>query len=184
MLPRDRANSNSDLACRQILNPDEISEIKGMALEWCDIPAVVQPTAHGLVLDVFGDCKTTLADTTYSLRKVRLLLPSVHRWGDRSWPLEVQFVHEADRWKCLLLAVLFREGEPGPEMRAAFASILLRRGPIRLIDLIPLSRCFFIHDVSDQANMTCRREVHMIHVTDMAISSTQLADLHAGRTLQ
>jgi carbonic anhydrase len=179
MPSRDRTNLKPDLLCRTALNPDDITDVTGMALQWSDVPPAVDPTARGLVIDVFGECKTTVADTVYTLKKVRLLLPGVHQQGDQSSPFEVHFEHEADRSNRLLLAVQFREGDPDPEVRSTIASILSKQEQVRLISLVPLSRRFYIHDASGPACGTPHREVHMIHTVDKAISSAQLAELHA-----
>jgi carbonic anhydrase len=162
-----------------VLNPDDIIEITGMALHWSDVPPLVDSTTRGLVIDILGACKTTVADTTYMLRKVHLLLPSQHSWGDRSSPLEIQFVHNTDRHERLLLAVMFREGEPGLEVGAAIASLLSKQETVRLINLVPLSRRFHVREVWDEGAGISQREVRMIHATEIAISSEQLAALQA-----
>ncbi len=165
--------------CKCTRSLGRISEVKRMALAWCDSAVSAEPTPYGLAFEVLGDCTTTLGDMVYTLQKVRLLLPSAHRLQRRPSPLEVQFVHEAACGDRLLLATLFCEGEPSPDVHAAIASLVLQQTPVRLIDLIPLGRFFFVHDVSDTVSGRSRRELHMICAAEIVISSEQLTDLRA-----
>ena len=161
--------------CRKSL--DRISDVKGMAFAWCDAAVTAVPAPNGLAFNVLGDCMTTLDDMIYRLKTVRLLMPSAHRLWRSPSPLEVQFVHEAPHGDRLVLAALFREGEPNADVHAAIASLVLGQSMVRLIDLIPLGRRFFVHDTSDPARG--RRELHMVSETEMAIVFEQLAALYA-----
>ncbi len=159
-------------------NLDRISDVKGMAFAWCDAAVAAERTPDGHAFDVLGDCTTTLDDMIYRLRTMRLLMPSTHRLWRSPSPLEVQFVHEAACGDRLVLAALFREGESNADVHAAIASLFLEQATVRLIDLIPLGRRFFVHDASDPARG--RRELHMVSETEMAIAFEQLAALYAG----
>ena len=159
---------------------NRITDVKGMAFAWCDAAVAAEPTPDGLAFDVHGDCTTTLGDMTYRLKTVRLLMPSAHRLWRSPSPLEVQFVHEAAYGERLVLAALFREGEPNADVHAAIASLVLKQATVRLIDLIPLGRRFFVHYASDLAKGRRSRELHMISETEMAISFELLAALDAS----
>ena len=163
--------------CMKTLN--RIVDVKGMAFAWCDAAVSAKPTPDGLAFDVLGTCTTTLDDMTYRLRALRLLMPSVHRLWRSPSPLEVQFVHEAVRGDRLVLVALFREGEPNADVHAAIESLALEQAPVRLIDLIPLGRRFFVHDASDPTGGRCCRERHMVSETEMAVSFELLAALYA-----
>ena len=179
MLPRHHVRSGPDVMCKCTGSLDQISDVKGMALAWCDSAVSAEPTPYGLAFDVLGNCTTKIGDIAYTLQKVCLLLPSAHRSCRHPSPLEVQFVHETECGDRLVLAVLFHEGEPSPDVYAAFASLVLEQAPIRLINLFPLGRRFFVHDVSDRARGRRRREIHMISDTEKVIAFEQLAELSA-----
>ena len=159
---------------------DRIIDVKGMAFAWCDAAVSAKLTPDGLAFDVLGDCETTLHDKSYKLRTVRLLMPSIHHLWQSPSPLEVQFVHDAACGDRLVLAALFREGEPHPDVQAAIASLALERAPVRLIDLVPLGRRFFVHEASDAAEGKRSRELHMVSETELAISFELLAALYAS----
>lgn len=172
------AGLNAMCECSQSL--DRISDVKGMAFAWCDAAVSAKPTPDGLAFDVLGTCTTTLGDRVYTLQTVRLLMPSMHSLWCSPSPLEVQFVHDAACGDRLVLAALFREGEPGPDVHAAIASLILERPQIRLIDLLPLGRRFFVHEASDPPRILNGRELHMISETEMAIAFEQLAELYTS----
>ncbi|MGI9418207.1 MAG: hypothetical protein ACR2RA_10270 [Geminicoccaceae bacterium] len=150
-----------------------------MALAWCDAALSAEPTPTSLAFGVLGTCTTTFDDMTYTLQTVRLLMPSAHSLWCSPSPLEVQFIHEAECGNRLMLAALFREGEPNPDVHAALTSLLSGRMPVRLIDLVPLCRTFFVHDASHPERGKQAREMHMISAAEMSISSEQLAHLRA-----
>ena len=109
-------------------------------------------------------------------------MPSAHRLWRSPSPLEVQFIHDTSCGDRLILAALFREGEPNADVHAAIVSLALEQTKVRLMDLIPLGRRFFIHNASDRAGGRCGSELHMVSETEMAISFELLAALDASVT--
>ncbi len=180
MLRSLQARAGPDAMCRCTKSLDHISDVRGMAFAWCDAAVSAEPTPTGLAFDVLGTCTTSLDDITYRLQTVHLLMPSVHSLWRSPSPLEVQFVHDAACGDRLVLAALFREGEPESDVHAAIASLLLERPQIRLIDLLPLGRRFFVHDAPDPPRRLNGRELHMISETEMVIAFEQLAKLYTS----
>ncbi len=163
---------------------DRIIEVKGMAFAWCDVAVSAELAADGLAFDILGDCKTTLDGIIYSLRTVRFLMPSVHRLSRGCSPLEIQFIHNSSCGNRLVLIALFREGEPDADVHTAIVSLALEQATVRLIDLIPLGRRFFVHEASDSAGGRTSSELHMVSVTEVAISFELLAALNERLTPQ
>ncbi len=180
MLQRRHVHAGLNAMCECSQSLDRVSDVKGMAFAWCDAAVFAKPTPDGLGYDVLGTCTTTLGGTEYTLKTVRLLMPSVHSLWCNPSPLEVQFVHDAASGDRLVLAALFREGDASPDVHAATASLLLERPQIRLIDLLPLGRRFFVHDASDPPRRLNGRELHMISETEMVIAFEQLAKLYTS----
>lgn len=167
--------SNDTVSCD--LKLMEISDIKGMSLTWSDAILRARPSRLGLTFDVLGDCVTSLAGSAYDLRNVRLLGPSAHRIRRHFSPLEIQFIHQSASGNRLTLAALFCEGEPNQEVEVALTSLLFRQSSIRLIDLIPLGRTFYVHRASNPALLPTRRDLHLISVEELKISPAQLLKL-------
>lgn len=162
-------------SCGRVLK--EICDIKGMSLTWSDAILRVRHGGEGLMFDVLGDCLTSLDGSVYELQKVCLLSPSMHRIRSEFSALEVQLVHQSVSGDQLTLAALFREGKPTVEVDVALASLLFRQSAVRLIDLVPLGRSFYIHDASDPADGITGRNLHLISAFELEISPIQLSKL-------
>lgn len=182
MLQRAQSHAGPDTMYNRTKKLDQISDVKGMAFAWCDAAISAGSASNGLAFDVLDTCTTTHRNMTYTLRRMRLFLPSMHSLCRSRSPLEVQFIHDAACGDRLVLAALFHEGEPSSEAHEAIGSLLLEGSQVRLIDLVPLGRRFFVHDVSGRTRDGHCRELHLISVTEMAIAFEQLAELRARMT--